>query len=294
MFDTIPDIAPTDTLSFFLKRDVPSVGVDAQPIDFSCIDFLKTDFAGILSDAGAAVYPAFTGFAGTALPFSPLVQSIIFLLFLACLFVFSIVYRNEGNALVGNFKNIFSGANRRQTSIYKHQITTAEIWGEFFLIFQTVLILSVVIFIYLWDVQLSLLPLQTCALAFGGIFVGLALFLGFRFVLYKLIGGFLPGSEMKQWIARYFWIVELSGILIFIPALFFVYVREFQNVALLVLAGIFLLSRTVALITLLIFFVKNKIGILYFIAYLCAVEIVPYLFLYKGAVSLMSIIGSIA
>jgi hypothetical protein len=40
-------------------------------------------------------------------------------------------------------------------------------------------------------------------------------------------------------------------------------------------------------------FVKNKIGFLYFIVYLCGIEIMPYFLLYSGLISLITVVGSI-
>lgn len=297
MFDIIPDTITSDSLSFFLKKDTSAVVSDTQKVDFSAFEYLTTDSSRLFFDidtTAVAVQSSHSGFEGIPLPISTFTESVIFLIFLACFMLFSLVFSREGTALIGNFRNVFTSGSRRHTSIYKEQITTTEIWGELFLIFQAAAIFAIVLFVFSWDKGLSAMPQNYYYLFFGGAFLGMGVFFGLKYVIYKIIGSFVFASEMEQWIARYFWIVELLGVLSFFPAMFFVYLHEFREVALIVLLVIFFISRLVVLVTLLMFFVKHKIGFLYFIVYLCGVEIAPYLFLYKGAVSFMNIIGSIA
>ena len=297
MFDIIPNTISNDSVSLFLRNEISATVVaDTQKTDFSAFEFLATDSSRLFFDVDTtaiAVQSSHIGFQGVALPFSTFAESMIFLIFLGCFFLFSIIFNREGVALTGNFRNIFSSGSRYHTSIYKEQITTTEIWGEVFLMLQSAVVFSIVLFVFSWDKGLSVMPQKYYYLFFAGAFLGLSAFLGLKYLIYKAIGSFMFTSEMNQWIGRYFWIVELLGILCFIPAMFFVYLQEYREVALIVLFGIFLASRLVVVVTLLIFFVKNKIGILYFIVYLCGVEIAPYLIIYKGAVSFQNIIGSI-
>lgn len=297
MFDILPDTIPVDSVSLYLRNEIPTEVVsDTLKTDFSAYEFLATDstklFFDIDTTAVASRLPNI-GFEGLSLPFSTFAESMLFLVFLGCFLIFSIIFSREGTALMGNFRNIFSPASRHHTSIYKEQITTTEIWGEFFLILQSAVIFAIVLFVFSWDKGLSGMPQKYYYLFFLASFLGLSAFLGFKYSIYKTIGSFIFTSEMNQWIGRYFWIVELVGILSFIPAMFFVYLQEYKEIALIVLISIFLLSRLVVLISLLIFFVKSKIGFLYFFVYLCGVEIAPYLFIYKGAISFQNIIGSL-
>lgn len=298
MFDTIPgNNIVADSVSFFLRNDIPvKVVADTQQADFPMFEYLATDSTKLFFDVNSTTLTTHfsqTGFQGVALPFSPFIGSVIFLIFLACFVIFSIVFAREGTALIGNFKNIFLFGNRHHTS-YKQQITTSEVWGEVFLILQSGIIFAIVLFVFSWDKGLSDMPQKSYFLFFVVALLLLAVFLGLKYVIYKAIGSFMWAKEMNRWIGRYFWIVELSGILSFFPAMFFVYIHEFREFVLVLLLVIFLAVRIVVITSLLMFFVKKKIGFFYFIVYLCGVEIAPYLFIYKGAVSFMNIIGSIA
>ena len=77
----------------------------------------------------------------------------------------------------------------------------------------------------------------------------------------------------------------------FIPALFYIFTPQYRIISIAVLILLFIISRIGLIWEALSIFVKNRIGFLYFIVYLCAVEIAPYFLLYKGALSIMNIVG---
>lgn len=232
------------------------------------------------------------GYQGIPMPFPPMLTSGFFILFLLCFVFFSRVIHREGNALAGNLKNIFSfGA--RDKSVYKEQITTSEMWGEIFLVVQAIVLLSIVLFIYFWKDYIREFSFENQSFIFAGMVLLLSLFLGAKYLVYKATGAFLIPSGIDDWIERYFRIIELMGIVLFLPAMFFVYMNQYGHIAALMLVILFLASRIVILWGLLSIFVKYKIGFLYFIVYLCGVEIIPYFFLYRGIVFLIKTVGNI-
>src|SRR5690606_16802811 len=82
---------------------------------------------------------------GDSLPFSSLFQTIFFLIFLLCILLFAFFYNMEGSSFQDNFRNVFM-PGKAATLLRKEQVTITEAWGELFLIFQTMLIATVVIF----------------------------------------------------------------------------------------------------------------------------------------------------
>jgi hypothetical protein len=98
---------------------------------------------------------------------------------------------------------------------------------------------------------------------------------------YRLIGAFFLQSEMKNWIIYYSRMMEILGVIFFLPAVFYVYLHEIGNIILISLILLFFISRLLIYIELLNIFVKNKISPFYFFIYLCGTEIAPYLLLYK-------------
>lgn len=294
MIDTIP--YTTDSIPFFLERkELVRIPETVRP-EFGEYFVFYSDSASIfLSHNKTLVVEKglpYLGNIGASLPFPQIGLSLIFLLFLVSLLLFAFIFRREGNALMGNFRNILSHGNRSVS--YKEQITTTEVWGEFFLVMQAILIINIVVFVYLWDNQLLFYGDKNNYFIFAGIYLLLGLFVGAKYSIYKIIGSFFLEKDIQNWIEKYFWILQLLGLTLFIPALVFVYMPEFRHIVFIVFIAIFAASRLVIAIGILSIFIKNKIGILYFIVYLCGVEIAPYLLFYKGAISFVNFVGNIA
>lgn len=111
-------------------------------------------------------------------------------------------------------------------------------------------------------------------------------------MVYRIIGYIFPEWGLEEWTEKYFRVVELVGVLIFIPAMFFVFVPEYAKTALFLLIIIFFIIMMVVFWNLLNVFAKNKVGLLNYFLYLCAIEIVPFFLIYKGVVSLVNIAGN--
>ncbi|HBG40869.1 MAG TPA: hypothetical protein DDZ96_13490 [Porphyromonadaceae bacterium] len=297
MFQNIPYTPVADSLSFFLRKDVPaSSTVPAFPQFPGTGSPLGADSTRLLSGndfATHATYAMNGGYEGIPLPLSHATAGILFLIFMAFFVVSAFLMRKEGSALYASFKSVLSSRSHNRY-IYKEQITTGEIWGEIFLILQTGTLSTIVLFMYSLQNGLSAFPARYQYFSILVFFVAIGIFFAVKYLLYRLFGYLLNGHSTNEWTERYFRLIEIMGVIVFIPALVLVYLHEFNQLALHSLIIIFFIGRIVIIAETLYFFVKNKVGFLYFIAYLCGVEFVPYLYLYKGAVSLVNIIGSIA
>ncbi len=233
------------------------------------------------------------GYAGIPRTFPPYESSIFFLFFVFCFLLFSLFYRSERKTLFADFKNLL-GFRKRATSVYKEQVTVREIWAEMFLLFQTLLIFSMVYFVLFWDRGIvDMLP-GNRNLLFLCVFLTLGAFVFFRYVIYSFLGVVFFPLKIKNWLGKYLQIVELVGILSFFPAFFYIFLPEIASFAFVLLLAIFFMSRLGIMIAVFDIFVKNKIGFFYFIVYLCGIEILPYFLLYSGLISLISVVGSIA
>ena len=233
------------------------------------------------------------GYAGIPRTFPPYESSIFFLFFVFCFLLFSLFYRSERKTLFADFKNLL-GFRKRATSVYKEQVTVREIWAEMFLLFQTLLIFSMVYFVLFWDRGIvDMLP-GNRNLLFLCVFLTLGAFVFFRYVIYSFLGVVFFPLKIKNWLGKYLQIVELVGILSFFPAFFYIFLPEIASFAFVLLLVIFFMSRLGIMIAVFDIFVKNKIGFFYFIVYLCGIEILPYFLLYSGLISLISVVGSIA
>ncbi|WP_298646712.1 DUF4271 domain-containing protein [uncultured Proteiniphilum sp.] len=287
--DTTRDILP-----YYLKAEVEQAVPESWQMNFGQYDFFSTDstrlFFDFEKDVALPMHLLPDGSVGAAMPFSPWIHSVLFLLFLFSFMIFAFIFRWEGTALKGNFKNVFT-RGKNSTSIHKSQVTKTEAWGEFYLILQTVMIFSILLFTWLWGKGLSVFSIAANSLGFVGIFAGLALLINLKILGYRLIGTFFLQNEMKSWITYYSRMMEILGIVFFLPVVFYVYLHEVRNIILITLIVVFFISRLAIYIELLNIFVKNKIGLFYFFVYLCGTEIAPYLLLYKGVLSAITIAG---
>lgn len=229
-----------------------------------------------------------TFLSGDPLPFSPLLQTLFFLLFLLCFLLFAFFYNMEGSSFRDNFRNVFL-SGKFATLLRKEQVTITEAWGELFLIFQTMLIATVVIFNAWWDHGLSSLDLADQLLVIVSIMAVLSILAALKVLSYRLIGTFFLSVDMKRWVAQYTRMLELIGIVLFLPAVCFVFLPEYREPLLILFVTIFLVSRMIIIIGLLHIFVKNKIGGFYFFVYLCGTEIAPLILLYKGVITMVNI-----
>ena len=288
----------SDTLRevpFYLKVEQLPLQIDSLEMSFGRYEFLPTDSHHILfsvdSLATTHLDSFLVGNAGMPMPFSLWVNSVFFLLFVAYFVIFSLVFRKEGGAIIGNFRQLLS-VRKHHTTGYKGQVTTIEVWGEFFLVLQAILLFAIVLYTFLRDQQVIVYSIGGNIFFFIGLLMVPAVIILSKLLMYKAIGSFFMQSDMKRWINRYYRLVELMGILLFLPTLFYVFMPELRNDIAMFFLFIFIMSRIAILFGLLNIFVKNKIGGFYFFVYLCGTEIAPYLLYYKGLLSLISIAGN--
>ncbi len=270
---------------------------DSLLFRFSPFQVVPNDSAGLFFKPDASTLHALSSVADAAyvgIPraFPQLESSIFFLLFVFCFLLFSLFYRSERKTLFANFKNLVS-FRKRIASVYKEQVTIREIWGELFLLFQTILVFSMIFFVYFWNRGIAEMFQPNRWLLFLEIFLLLTVFIFFRYLVYYFLGTVFSPANIKGWLGKYLQIVELMGILCFFPAFFYIFLPEVAPIAFVLLVVVFFISRIGVMVAALNIFVKNKIGFLYFIVYLCSIEILPYFLLLTGLVSLITVVGNI-
>lgn len=277
-----------DTLQetpFFLKDEDLSCQVDSLQMNFGRYEFLPTDSQRILFSVDSLSLsnfePIFNGKFGMEMPISLWITSTFFLLFVACFVIFSFVFRKEGVVFMENFKQALLPV-KRQTVGFKGLVTITEVWGEFFLVIQAMLVIAIFGFNFLWSQGVALFPLKEQLLTFTALLLLPVLLTSSKLLVYRIIAFFFMPQELKRWISNYYRILELIGILLFLPALLSVFLPELKQSMFLLFILIFVMSRLFIFMGLLNIFVKNKLGCFYFFVYLCGTEIAPYLLFYKG------------
>jgi hypothetical protein len=256
--------------------------------------FLPTDSSRLFFDPDTTLNTSLQSlsnfYPGNPISSATVVQTLFFLLFLLCFLLFAFFYRREGSSFTGNFRSMFT-TFRPPLIIRKEQVTITEAWGELFLFFQTMLITSILIFHALWDYGISSYMASEQLIAFTLILTNITLLAGVKIIAYRIIGTFFLPVDMKNWVTQYTRLIELIGLILFLPAICFLFLPEFKQLMLVLFAVVFILSRLVIIIELLNIFVKNKIGWFYFFVYLCGTEIAPWLLFYKGVLSMINIAG---
>ena len=272
-------------IPFYLRIEELSPQVDTLQMNFGRYEFLPTDPQRVLFSIDSLtlsnIEPHYLGKVGMAMPISLWVTSTFFLLFVACFVIFSLVFRKEGVVFMENFRQTLPPI-KRQSAGFKGQVTTAEVWGELFLLIQAMLIIAILGFIYLWNKGVAMLPLREQLLVFTALLLLPLLLTSLKLLIYRIIAYFFMSQELKSWISTYYRVLELMGILLFFPVLLSVFLPELKQAMLLVVILTFIVSRLFILFGLLDIFVKNKLGGFYFFVYLCGTEIAPYLIFYKG------------
>ena len=274
---------PIDSVSFYLRKDPIvqelntknislSSGYEIIPTDSNQLLFKNIDISHIIGNTIS------DGIPGIAQIIPQSESSVFFLLFLLCFILFVFITRFEGVSILSTIKNVFS-FGRKESNIHKSQITISHIWGEIFLVMQTLLISTILVFVIGWHYGLSTFPIHNRFIIFLGLFLGMLVMLGLKLLVYKITGSILYKRDVDAWIERYLLCLEIVGIIAFIPVLFLVFIPEFRYAMIFILVILFVLSRIIILWSHLNIFVKHKIGLLYLIVYLCGVEIAPYILL---------------
>lgn len=275
-----------DSVPFFLKKEVITC-VDTIPEnEFSSYQFLQLDSLKVFYDVDAIdTHILSSGMEGLVRPFMQQFGSVIFLVFTLIFVLFALVFRSNGRALFSNFGNIFSVGSRNK-SFYSDQITTSDIWTKVFFVLQTFTIFSILFLDIAIDYTSQSFHGLDYILLFSQIFGVIFLFTFSKYLFYQFVSVVFSDSKTSALIEIYLWIIYLTGVLSFIPIVLYFYIHEVRLYVLFFLFAVFITGRIIVFIKSYSFFVKSHIGILYFFVYLCALEIMPYLLLYKAIISI--------
>ena len=294
MFDTIRNTT-LDATSFFLIGEPVVAKTDSVTFGFFPYKVIANDSTGIHFKKDSIAYsikPVENGKTGIPRNYPLYENSLFFLIFLFCFLLFSFFYRATGKSLLENLKEEFHLS--RNSFTFKEQVTVAEVWAEFFMIVQTILIAAMVAYKYFGQQEFVLSSTESKTIYF----IGLGMFFGFfilvRLLIFRLFGSVFFSSDVSGLMSKYLSLIGFMGILSFVPAFIFVFAPQFSQIMLIILIIIFFISRVIIIASVLDIFVKRRLGYLGFIVYLCGVEILPYFLLYFGAISLIHIVGSIA
>lgn len=291
MIDTIPNNS-ADTVSLFAPKVIEQSFSQDNIVSVPFTDFDSLIYHNPFWKVAPTIEEnivLFDGFAGKELPINNFTH-IFLLLFVLFFGIFAFFAKNRSYSLIERITQILSINDNRIVNS-KEQITATEARGEIFLIFQGFIVSSIVIFSFLQNQYLSTLSFEKQSLIFGMIFLGVSLLAGIKYLTYNITDYILFDFDTKSWIDKFIWLIELASIIIVLPAVIYIFLPEYGRIALIVMLSIAILFKLVIFRILLNIFSKNRIGIFYYIVYLCSVEIAPYFLMYKGAIFLINNAG---
>ncbi|MDR1201013.1 MAG: DUF4271 domain-containing protein [Tannerellaceae bacterium] len=232
---------------------------------------------------------SFEGYVGIRIWDGQLVNDVIFSLLIALLIMFALVYRSNYRLFSKMIRDVF---------YIKERLSLFETVGgnEFifrnFMIFQSLFLSALFIFavgyVYRFfdfsDVRSNLLLISI-------IFLCVVLYYYFRQFFYGLIGFvFTDPEKYRFWKTNYYAITGFWGVLLYIPVCWLVFIGKYIEIPLALFIVWYILYRFWLIYkSIRIFHVRNT-GFVYIFLYLCAQEILPLLFIYKGLVYLYNVI----
>lgn len=257
-------------------------------------DSLETTLQGV-SDSSSELDSSSVIFAnkteqrheGVPMPFTIEQADGIFLLILFCFMFFAHIYSGGITYLKEKVKLLFSFDSERR--ILYNQVTAKETIYGYFLVAQAIVLISICLydaFVLYSENPVSLTPFLSTFI----FMVLVALFFRFKDLLYRLIGYIFDVSgKMAFWRQKSVALIQILGIIYFIPTLLLLYANIYNYQILVFMGILFLIAHLIFFYQIIIFFIEEKFNFLCLIAYLCTFEILPYIYLFIGMVYLYRI-----
>ncbi|MDR2809735.1 MAG: DUF4271 domain-containing protein [Tannerellaceae bacterium] len=228
----------------------------------------------------------FEGYVGIRVGEGQLINDLIFSLLFALFLVFALVFHANYHLFLKMIRDVFYVKER--LSLFE-EIDGNETIFRGFMIFQSLLLCSIALFLIgcLYNYIPDSSNIGTNLFFIGAIWVVLLLFYTFKQFFYNLIGMIFTDPNLyKIWRTGYTASVGVWGVLLYIPVLCLAFVKVYLYVYVLLFAFIYILWRFIIIHKTINIFNITGIGFLYIILYLCAQEILPLIFLYKGIIYL--------
>ena len=210
-----------------------------------------------------------------------LVQNWIFIIFLFCFLINVRVLGSRRKLVSTMFYSLFRKNER--DSIFAEPIDN-EFASKILLSIQTILLSSLIIYcILIHDTVMDFNTANNLLYIFAGTCLIILFFILIKFLLNTIFGNiFFSGDKVRLWNDTLFSILAVSGLILFIPTLFMFYIEGVYKIC-----YYFVLFYLVILVILTIYkiyeiFFLRKGLFLYFILYLCTLEIMPLFLVYKA------------
>lgn len=212
----------------------------------------------------------------------------LFSLFFICFLFLCFSYRGISSLVRESLVQVFSAS--RSAKLSEKTVTSKETFNLYFLVFIYILLISISAFTVLERIY----PIQSGVhfpfISIVSFCAFLLLFVLLKLGFNKLIGYvFDAHKEIMVWNLSYLTLLGSLGLFCFIPILFLVYSNFGYNIIIGILLILFLIVHLFLIIKIIFHFRSKRFSILFLIAYLCTVEIIPYIFVGVGLVHLYKV-----
>lgn len=207
-------------------------------------------------------------------------------LLVLCFLLFTRIFKGGFTFFRENARLLFS--SRENLNLFS-ETTVTEFWFNFILTFQTILLSAIILF----DVFLESDQYKVPQHSFYTIILfmlTIALFLSAKYLFYKILGYLFNMKErVKIWLRSCTIVLSMIGIIAFVPTLMMVYSQNFHNYLLIFFLVLFIISQLILFYRIITFFLQENVNFFFLIAYLCGVEIIPYIILYQVLIYLYKV-----
>lgn len=222
---------------------------------------------------------------GITLPYTFERADSVFALLVICFFIFAYVYQGGFSLLRENLTMLFSieKSSRRQ-----YETTSRDVWNNYLLVFSSFILIAICVYDALatycglntetsatqdYASLLTIISFVLILVIFFLIKYLLNIFVGYVFDIKPNETGYRGANVIA---------LEILGIIYFIPTLLLIYSDywHLQIIGFMLIS--FLIVKLILFYRIIVYFIREKFNFLFLFAYLCSLEIIPYLFLALG------------
>lgn len=260
---------PIDTASFVMAANVDSIAIDSLEL---------------VANVPVKTFSMEGHKAGVLHPMRLDRSDGVFALLVICFLLLAHVYNGGLAFFKENITLVFSAT---KSESLETQNTSRDTVFSFFLVFLAVLLISISVYEGL-DRFYPLLEVDKRPFVTIGSFVLLILsFVVAKMMINRFIGYVFDfGKHVEAWNRAYLVLFSILGLLCFFPTLMLVYSSYWHSIIIGFVLVLFLIVQVILFLKVIVFFIGQKFNLLYLIAYLCTIEILPYIFLGIGLVHL--------
>lgn len=215
------------------------------------------------------------------------VQDCIFILFLFCFISTVYIIAVRGKLIPSMLNKLFRGNKRN--NLFNDTVSN-EFISKIILSFQTTILFSVLVYcgvLYSTDLKTEIIDHSFPILA--GIALIFIAYVICKFLLNFLVGFvFFDRENVIIWNDNFLSLISLSGLVIFVPVLLMFYVDTIFIYCLFFCLIYFLFVLFLTIYKIYEIFFRGKRLSLYFILYLCSLEMVPLFLAYKASIYLLT------